>query len=153
MDGKMATRVLESYHLVFPRIRTWHAQLRDTVYRERKLVNPFGATRYFYGRICDDTYRQAYAWLPQSTIPMLTNHLMLALCDQRSAGKLDFWLHAQIHDSVLLSCKQDQVSAIAAFAFTSANWHPTITLPAGKLIIPCDLKYGRNLGQLKKYTT
>ncbi len=57
-----AKNVLDSYHRLFPGIRRWHAKIRDTVYRERKLVNPLGRTRYFYGRMDDSTFREAYAY-------------------------------------------------------------------------------------------
>lgn len=150
LDRKTATRALESYYRVFPGIKRWQARIRETVYRERKLTNPFGAVRYFYGRCDEASYRQAYAWKPQSTIPIITNHLMIALCEMRAANKLNFWLHAQLHDAVLISCLADEVNKIAAFARDTAKWHPELILPAGKLIIPTETKYGRCLGEMTK---
>lgn len=145
-----ATKALNAYHAAFPKIRVWHSALRAELHNRRKLVNPFGFERFFYGRMGDDVYRQAYAWKPQSTIPMITNHLLLALCDERRAGKFDFWAHAQIHDSVLLSARGDDIKRIAEFAAATARWHPEIILPAGPLIIPTDVKTGRNLGNMSK---
>lgn len=153
LDRKFATRVLESYHRVFPGIHKWHARIRNTVYAERKLENPAGGVRYFYGRIDDVAYRQAYAWRPQSTIPWIANRLMLALCGERDAGRLSFWLHAHVHDSVLLSADASEVPRIAAFAAQTERWHPEVLLPGGRLIIPTELKYGRSLGAMGKFKT
>lgn len=151
LDRKMATRTLDAYHRLFPGIRRWHARIRETVYRTRCLTNPFGRVRYFYGRTDDNTYREAYAYRPQSTIPDVTNHLMLALHDQRTAGKLDFWLHMQCHDSVTISCRTVDAPAIMKFALKIEAWHPEIILPAGRLIIPTDVKFGACLGTMQKF--
>jgi DNA polymerase-1 len=151
LDRKMASRVLESYHKLFPGIRRWHARLRDEVYRERRLSNPFGRVRYFYGRMDDNTYREAYAYRPQSTVPDVTNHLMLALMRAREAGTFEMWLHCQIHDSVLLSCRTEYAERIMKFAAQTALWHPEIVLPAGRLVIPTESKWGRCLGSMQKH--
>lgn len=151
LDRKMATRVLESYHKLFPGIRRWHARIRDQVYRERRLTNPLGRVRYFYGRADDSAYREAYAYRPQSTVPDIANHLMLGLVGQREIGVLNFWLHMQCHDSILISCERDQVNQIAAFALNPKMWHPEIMLPAGQLIIPTSAKFGQCLGKMEKF--
>lgn len=152
LDRRMASRVLESYHKLFPGIRKWHGQIRNTVYRERCLTNPCGRVRYFYGRCDDNTYREAYAYRPQSTVPDIVNHLMLALIAERSAGRTDFALHMQCHDSIYLSCQTALVDSICRFAHDLNNWHPDIILPAGRLRIPVESKSGRNLGAMTKWT-
>lgn len=151
LDRKMASRVLESYHRLFPGIRRWHARIRETVYRERRLTTPLGRVRYFYGRADDNTYREAFAYRPQSTVPDIINQLMFRLCDQRKEGALDFTLHVQCHDSLTVSCSRADVDRIAAFAGKLDAWHPEITLPAGRLRIPTETKFGRNLGEMQKW--
>lgn len=148
LDKKMATRVLDSYHRLFPGIRRWQAGLRETVYRERCLTNPMGRVRYFYGRTDDNTYREAYAYRPQSTVPDIANALMLRL---RETFGAEMWLHMQCHDSVLLSCPSAARDSIAGFALDTRLWHPEIVLPAGRLIIPTEVKSARCLGEMLKY--
>ena len=145
-----ATDTLDAYHRLFPGIRRWHLRIRETIYRERKLSNPFGAIRHFYGRMDDNTFREGYAYRPQSTVPYIINSLMLKLKDQRTAGACDFQLHCQSHDSILLSCKPAENERIAKFAFDYDRWHPNIILTAGKLVIPVEIKWGKNLGQVKE---
>lgn len=151
IDKPMATRVLEAYHRLFPGIRRGHAQVRNQIYRERRLTNPLGRVRYFYGRCDDNTYREGFAYRAQSTVPDVVNKLMLGLKDQRTEGALDFWLHCQTHDSITLSCKPDERHNIMKFSRKYEAWHPELILPAGKLIIPVDGKFGRCLGEMTKY--
>lgn len=145
-----ARNTLEAYHRIFPGIRKWHAQLRREVYEKRKLCNPFGRVRYFYGRMDDNTYREAYAYRPQSTVPDITNHLMLALLDARGLTLPDFWLHLQCHDSITLSAEREDIAYLADFML-DLNWHPKITLPAGPLVIPVSIETGECLGELEPY--
>ena len=154
IDQGMAKRTLEAYHKLFPGIRRWHASIRSEVYRTRRLTTPLGRTRYFYGRMDDKTYREAYAYEPQSTIPDIVNKLMLHLCAYRqlNAGHRWFKLHMQCHDSLLLSCPRDSVDSIARFATDTSTWHPEVVLPAGRLVIPTEVKWGKNLGQMQKWT-
>lgn len=151
LSRKESQKVLDTYHSLFPGIRRWHASIRKTLYDTRKLSNPFGYTRYFYGRMDDNTFREAYAFKPQSTIPMITNRLMLHLLGLRTEGKLDFSLHNQVHDSVLILAKDDpdHYLPIRDVAQNLDLWHPEIILPAGQLKIPTDCEVGTNLGRLK----
>lgn len=150
LDKKFATQVLEGYHKLFPGIRRWHNTIRNKIYRERRLTNPLGRVRYFYGRQDDNTYREAFAYGPQSTIPDIINHMMLGMLNKRTEGAFDFWLHLQVHDSLLISCKRDQMEKIGRFATTPALWHPEITLPAGRLVIPSGAKFGACLADMQK---
>ena len=152
LTRKEATNVLEAYHRLFPGIRRWHKRIRDEVARARRLENPLGRVRYFYGRMDDNTFREAYAYRPQSTIPDVTNHLMLHLWNARTEGAADFWFHNQVHDSLQLSVTAEtEVERIARICFNTALWHPEIVLPAGRLVIPTSLEFGPGLGELKEY--
>lgn len=147
-----ATKVLEAYHVLFPGIRRWHAQIREEIYNTRCLRNPFGPIRYFYGRCDDNTFRQAYAHRPQSTVPLLVRHLLLRLADRRREGEFDFWAHLECHDSLTLSCSDEaSVERIARFAEHLPNWHPEVRLKAGLLKIPVSIEYGPGLGELKEW--
>lgn len=153
IDKDFAKRVLEAYHRVFPGIRKWHQGIRETLYRERRLSNPLGGVRYFYGRMDDASFREGYAYRPQSVIPAITSHLMLRLCEARERGELDFHLHNQIHDALLMSCAPCQVTPLAEFCLNLDRWAPIIKLPGGVLRIPTDVSVGRCLGALEKYVS
>lgn len=145
-----ATAILEAYHDLFPGIRRWHREIEKTLRQKRYLENPFGFGRYFYGRLDDNTFREAYAFKPQSTIPMITNHLMLKLLDARTENKFSFELCLQVHDSLIMLGKREELLKMGAFCRDLSKWHPDITLPAGKLRIPVDCELGENLKDMKK---
>lgn len=146
-----AKKILESYFVEFPEIKDWHREINRTLYRDGKLVSPSGWERYFYGRPGDDTLREAVAWNPQHTIPWITNKLMIYLCDQREKGKLDFHLHAQVHDALYLSASDDKICEIAETANKLNDWHPEIILPGGKMTIPVEIKIGKCLADMTEY--
>lgn len=149
LTHKEADNVLETYHRLFPGIRNWHREVRQKIKNQGYLENPLGFRRYFYGRHDDNTFREAYAFEPQSTIPMVTNHLLLGLLEQRELGLIDFNIHLQVHDSIVLSAKEDQLSTLRDYALNTDLWHPKIVLPAGTLVIPTDVEIGPNLGNMK----
>lgn len=147
-----ANRALEAYHTLYPSIRRWHSNIRKELAQTRCLRTPLGRERYFYGRLDEDTFRQAYAYKPQSTIPDIVNHLMLFLMEAREAGKLDFRLLLQCHDSLLLEVSEGpMVSLIAESARNLDNWHPTVVLSGGRLRIPVSIETGVNWGDLHEY--
>ena len=146
-----ATGILESYHKLFPGIRRWHANLRNELAQKRMLTNPLGRQRQFFGRLDDDTFREAYAYRPQSTIPDVTNHLMLHLCALRERGLIDFGLLLQCHDSLLLEIEPKYLADLYEICSDTSQWHPEIILAGGRLVIPTECEVGEVWGEVKKY--
>lgn len=151
LPKKDAEVILGAYHTLFPGIRKWHWRLREGVCQQRVLRTPLGRERLFYGRMDDSTFREAYAYRPQSTIPDITNHLMLHLMAQREQGALDFVLLLQCHDSLLLELPESAVALVAQECLATERWHPKIELAGGTLVIPTEVKTARNWGLLKDY--
>lgn len=98
------------YFKAFPGIRKWQLQTIETVQKTQRLTTPFGRRRRFWGRTWDDAVlREAIAYAPQS----LT-------CDTISEGLYRVWeelepvvhLHAQVHDSVLLSIPASRLDLV-----------------------------------------
>lgn len=152
LSKKEASNVLETYHKLFPGIRMGQERTRALLRERGWLENPFGYRRYFYGRLDDNTFREAYAFEPQSSIPTLTNYLMLHLLRKREIGELNFRLHLQVHDSLLMLCAQGQETQLMDECLDTAAWHPELNMPAGKLIIPTETAQGTELNKLTEYT-
>jgi DNA polymerase I-like protein with 3'-5' exonuclease and polymerase domains len=148
LNKKEAKNVLDAYHRLFPGIRQWHSAIRTEVRNTKRLTNPFGRERFFYGRMDDNTFRESYAYRPQSTVPDITNCLMLKLWDARAEGDFDFWFHLQCHDSITVSCREQEKDRIVQFMLDTDKWHPDITLRAGKLVIPTSVEWGKSLGDM-----
>lgn len=151
LTKKEATGILEAYHQLFPGIRSWHKKIRDELSQERALKTPFGWERHFYGRLDDDMFRQAYAFRPQSTIPYITNQLMLFLLRERNEGRVKFDLLLQCHDSLLLECEPGEIAKLGTSCANLDQWHPVIDLAGGRLIIPTECETGTNWGEMTKW--
>ncbi len=147
LEEHEAKRIIETYFEVFPGIRRRQENIRKEVYHKRMLRTPIGRERHFYGRMDDGTFREAYAYCPQSVIPDITNHLMLKLWDLRDCLECEFLL--QVHDSLLLQAPAERVEEIAAVARDLESWHPRITLAGGELWIPTTIEIGQRWGKLE----
>ena len=153
ISKKDAEAITAAYYGLFPGIPRWHAWIRRELYNKRKLSAPSGWERYFYGRPGDDMAKEAYAWRPQHSIPWITNHLMLHLCEERKKSGLLFSLLVQVHDSLILLCAKNAIGAIAEICLDTSLWHPEVILPGGKLVIPTEVKHGTSMDNLKEWTT
>lgn len=141
-----AKRIIAGYFSVFPGIRKRQETIKQVVRSKRFIKTPFGHERVFWGRICDDTFREAFAFAPQCTIPTITNCLMLFLYDH--FPEVEFLL--QVHDSLLLQISREMLQTIINACQDYDAWHPEILLPGGKLTIPVDIEYGTYWGSLEK---
>lgn len=143
-----AKHMLEAYFQAFPGIKRRQERLKNEVYQKRYLKTPMGRERYFFGRMDDATCREAYAYQPQSTIPDITNTLMLKLWDNRDYLGLAYEDQGrfllQVHDSLLLQMRPERLGELAGFCRDLSNWHPTIWLSGGQLKIPVSVKAGKN---------
>lgn len=149
LQEREAARIIQTYFQVFPGIRQRQANIRKLIFEKRELITPIGRKRYFYGRPNDATFREAYAYCPQSTIPDITNHLMLRLWEEREYLGIEQFL-LQVHDSLLLQVDPDRVQDVAAFCRDLSTWHPKISLPGGDLLIPVDVEVGDRWGSMEK---
>lgn len=143
ISEKEAKRIIEGYHEVFPGIRRRQAGIIAELRRCRKLKTPIGRERTFYGRLNDGTFREAFAFAPQSVIPDITNALMLYLADY---PEYEFLL--QVHDSLLIQVLEKDIQSLVDRARDQEAWHPVIDLPGGRLVIPVDIELGKTWGEM-----
>jgi DNA polymerase I-like protein with 3'-5' exonuclease and polymerase domains len=148
-EGKV---ILSAYFEEFPEVRTWHGEVRQELYRTRKLTAPTGWERYFYGRPGEDMLREAVAWAPQHTVPYVINQMMFYLCDERTKKNLDFQLLVQWHDALYLLVKDEWLDRVCKAIKDVKAWHPRIVLPAGELQIPISVEVGKRMSELEEIT-
>lgn len=90
-------RVQQWYFTLFPEIKKWQDNLIETVNKERTIRNAFGYTFTFLGRLDKNSYNEAAAWVPQSTVGILINHAMVNI--DKSLPEVQLLL--QVHDSLV----------------------------------------------------
>ena len=87
------------YHVHFPKIRIWHMAVEAQLKKTRVLTTPIGRKRMFFGRWNKALLRDAYAYVPQSTVADLTLKGMVNLYKKLPK---DCDIVFNIHDEVVI---------------------------------------------------
>ncbi len=90
-------RAQKWYFGKFPEIKKWHLRVIEQLKARRYVQNVFGNRRYYFDRIDDATFREAIAWIPQSTVALYINRIWLNLWEQYPW----IWVLMQVHDSLV----------------------------------------------------
>jgi len=156
---KESKLMLETIHRGYPQIRGgYHATIQNMLKRNRIVTNLFGRTRLFLGPIipsypnvskgaCLDTYRKAYAQLPQSTTADKINEQGVEFIYYNQQLFKPIELLTQVHDSVVfqipLSIPWEEHAKELLLIKDSLEqpiyWHDT------EIATPCDLSIGFNM--------
>ena len=105
LTKKEAKSMLDMYFLLFPEIEEWHVNVKKQLVKDATLYNLFGDRRKFYDHPSDSLYRDAYSWVPQSTVGVLTNIGISRLQDKIEQGYSDVDFLNNVHDSMMVQCK------------------------------------------------
>lgn len=110
---KQANETLERIHRGYPQIRNgYHATIQNMLFKDRTVTNLMGRKRLFLGPIrpsypnvpkgaCQNTWREGYAQLPQSTTADKINEQGLEFIYENQDTFKPVELLAQVHDSVV----------------------------------------------------
>lgn len=90
-----ADRFIKRWFLLHPQILDWHHRILDSIQTTRSVQNRFGFRMYFFDRI-ELCFTEALAWIPQSTVALVTDTYLLRLEESEVAQVL-----LQVHDSVV----------------------------------------------------
>ena len=100
---------LETYHKLFPEIREWHNETITILKATKVLRNLFGYPRLFTGPMQPHTFKEAFAFVPQSTIGVLGNMAFVEEQEYIEEHHKDWDLLNNKHDSTLTQCSMDEV--------------------------------------------
>jgi len=89
------------YHNGYPGIKRWYDFIRGRLVEDnRTLRNSFGRKYHFLAPMNDQLYKQAYSYLPQSTVGDLVNRAINEIYYDRVPDVEDVELLSQVHDSI-----------------------------------------------------
>lgn len=146
--------IMSSIHHAFPGIRIYQAGVQQALKKNRTLKTAKGMTRYFFSKLDDNTFRRAYAFLPQCTVAEITNDAIVAAEPQLL--ELNSFILTQVHDSILVEVPERHVQAAYEIC-KAALYQPLEIFPffgqSDILIIPSECKVGTHWGELKEWTT
>ena len=96
MTMKEAEWFQSRWFSMHPGIKTWHAEVENSLLTTRSVRNKFGFRRFYFDRL-DGLLPQALAWIPQSTVALVINTGLVRI----SESKTELELLLQVHDSLV----------------------------------------------------
>ena len=129
-----AERTQRWYFGKYPAIPRWQEDFKRKVAFRRYVENVFGYRRYYFDRVDDNLFREAIAWVPQSTVALYINRIWMQIFKRFP----HIQILLQVHDSLVgqfPSHRQDE-------CIKQISEAGQITLPyEDPLIIPMGLKW------------
>lgn len=144
-----ARRVVEAYHMMYPGVRRYHRWVQTQLGQNRTLTDCLGFHRLFLDRWGDGLFKEAYSWIPQSTVGRKINRdgLIYAYDSIRPVELLN-----QVHDSIVFQISKGYTVLEHAQCIWSLkeSLESPITFKGMQFKIPVDLKAGVSWGLAKK---
>ena len=119
-----------------PGIKDWHNRVYDSIMTTRSVRNKFGYRIFFFERL-DNILKEALAWIPQSTVAIITNKVFKEL----SKYDPELQVLLQVHDSLLSQVRADLVAKYVPIINDTFN--AQVVPYDDPLVIPCGFKIGR----------
>jgi hypothetical protein len=136
----------------FPGIRLYQSGVQRELNKTRTLRTAKGMKRYFFSKLDSNTYRRAYAFLPQCTVAEITNDTIVAV--ESAIRELDGFVLLQVHDSILIEIPERNVQA-AYDLVMGAMVQPLEVFPffgeSDVMTIQVDAKVGTHWGELQEW--
>ncbi len=150
LNQKQEVQLRTNTHNRFPGIRLYQSGVQQELRKTRTLKTAKGMKRYFYSKLDANTFRRAYAFLPQCTIAEITNDGIIAM--EPLIRELDGFVLLQVHDSVLLEIPERNLQTAYEIA-VRAMTQPLEIYPffgeADIMTIPVEVKWGTHWGELQ----
>jgi hypothetical protein len=93
--------IVDRYHTAYPGIRQYHNWIRAQLSKDRTLTNAYGRRRLFLDRWGDELFKEAYSFIPQSTVADKLNRDGLIFCYENQSWSRPIQLLNQVHDSLV----------------------------------------------------
>jgi len=132
----------QKYFKLFPSVQRWQNHIRAVIQSSRVLYTPLGRKRIFYGRMGEQVFNEGLSAIPQSVVADVTNMGMINL---HSTG---YDILTQNHDSVLLQVPVETLEE--ELLKIKDKMTIPITIHGRELVIPVELKVGKNWGDMEK---
>lgn len=154
VEENEAKRIIELYHkAAYPGVRLWHElDVVAALRRDRTLVNLLGRKYVFRDAWGHDLFKEAYAFVPQSTIFDLVRDAMIEIYlseDKLLYDQLE--MLTQTHDSFLnqLLMAEWREAALAIHKIVSGSLGRTLHAKGRDFKIGTEVKIGPNWGHME----
>lgn len=143
---------LGTFHNIFPEIRQWQCQTREQLQNNRTLYNLFGDRRVFHGYLDDTTFREAYAFVPQSTVGVLTSRAIAEIQGEIDKGNEEyknFDCLLNCHDAIIGQCPEGMQKELAKVQEKHLGKYFKIREDSS-FIMKSESNYGKNWYEMEK---
>jgi len=144
VSEKEAKRLLERYFDTFPNIRAWHLKTQAQLERSRTMTTPMGRKRTFFGIWGDTLFREAYSYVPQSTVADILNLALIRF----NGMLLDEEIMLQVHDAFVVQTYKESVQSTVRRLKEAFNI--PVYIGGKTLVIPVEMKMGENWQDMTK---
>lgn len=152
IDGSEAKKIIHYYtRVAYPNIPIWWEAIKRQLKEDRTLTNCFGRRRRFLDQWGHELFKQAVAFIPQSTVAdMVLDGMRLSYDDDRISSSWD--LEANVYDSLLFQVRFSDWKELARQAVLVGLEYMNATCEYGgrEFKIGTDLKIGRSWGAMKE---
>lgn len=150
-----AGNILDKFHAFSPNIRgVFHEGIKRTLQdNNRILVNPYGRYRQFFDRWNEDLWKEAFAHLPQSTVPDHIRRAGLRAKKVFVKEGIDARFMLEGHDSLIGLVREDHVGDYISIMHREIEVpidFSRCTMKRGELVIPAESKVGFNYRDASK---
>ena len=154
-----AKRFHQKWKDLFPEIPRWWLDIQRELSDNRKLRTPYGRERVFYGQWGDSLFKEAYAYIPQSTV---ADHCLGATQSElgieggirgiyntfvRGKNRSINLLNTS-HDSLILECNPSEIDEVKAGCISLLQ--RPLVINGEEFTIPVDAEIGERWGELEK---
>lgn len=142
-----AGKILDAFHSFSPNIRdVFHKEIQMALQDNgRVLVNPFGRYRQFFDRWGRELWKEAYAQLPQSTVPDHLRRAGIRAKERFAISGVDARFVVEAHDALVGIVKEGQVDLYTRIIHEEVEKpidFSRCTISRGPLVIPAESKVG-----------
>jgi len=144
-----ASFLVERYHSIYPGVRQWHSQIQHALGQNRTLTNLFGRRRVFMDRWGHDLFKEAYSYIPQSTVAEMMNQWGFRYIYEHQDLFKQVELLNTVHDSVIFQIPRSagwNYMAQAVMQIKESLEQP-LTVNGMTFNVPVDTKVGYNLDE------
>jgi len=142
-DHKTAVECYNALDTTLSSITKWRETIREKIRTNRSLRNCFGRQRIFLGRFDEATFREGFAFIPQSEVGDWLNKCLIET-ERNFDGRVDVEILGQVHDSIFGQCRNGSLDEVQQ-TITQILQRPLPRHIGGvQLRIPCEFKSGVN---------
>ncbi|CAB4165438.1 PolA DNA polymerase I - 3'-5' exonuclease and polymerase domains [uncultured Caudovirales phage] len=145
IDQKMAQKVIDGFFMLHPNHKpVYWGNVEKALKYTRTLNTPFGRKRTFFGRMDNNLIKEAYSYIPQSTIGDLCERALVRCYNEIELARPDLGVNVllNVHDSILVQCNIGAEHEVADMM--KACMDIPITMGSNTFRIPTDCKVGLN---------